>query len=188
MELDETDESDEEEQLAEAGEPDEAPSPSASKQPASRSSHRSTRKKTNSTSSTNSRTETQAAAPTPKSSNLDALMDEVIGGSSAKEESKSTAASSSSGSSLPDVPSRDDVKRALTGVSGAVRNCGEGASGTAVVSVTFSGKTGRASSADVASGPFKGTPVGACIEKAAKRARVPRFKQSTFNVKFPYRL
>ena len=43
-------------------------------------------------------------------------------------------------------------------------------------------------SAKVASGPFKGTPVGSCIESAVKRARVPRFKQSSFKVTFPYRL
>jgi hypothetical protein len=51
-----------------------------------------------------------------------------------------------------------------------------------------SGKTGRVSNAKVTSSPFKGTPVGACIESAVKRARVPRFKQSSFKVTFPYRL
>jgi hypothetical protein len=80
------------------------------------------------------------------------------------------------------------VKTALQGVSGAVKSCSKGSGGTATVNVTFSGKTGRATGARVASGPFKGTPVGSCIESAVKRARVPRFKQSTFKVTFPYRL
>jgi hypothetical protein len=190
VELDDSEESEEseEEALADAEEPTEAPSLTETKKPAARTSTRSSRRRTRSTSSApSSESQATAAAPKPKSNNLDALMDEVIGGSSATDQKKS-AASSSSGANLPEAPSRDDVKRALAGISGAVRNCKKDESGTALVSVTFSGKTGRASSADVASGPFKGTPVGACIEKAAMRARVPRFKQSTFNVKFPYRL
>lgn len=129
--------------------------------------------------------------PAPKRSgnNLDALMDEVVGGSSSPSKSRQERSSSSgSSSSLPESPSRDDVKTALQGVSGAVQSCGKGAGGTATVNVTFSGKTGRATGARVASGPFKGTPVGACIENAVKRARVPRFQQSSFKVTFPYRL
>jgi hypothetical protein len=80
------------------------------------------------------------------------------------------------------------VKTALQGVSGAVKACKQDAGGTATVDVTFSGKTGRASGAKVTSSPFKGTPVGSCIESAVKRARVPRFNQSAFKVTFPYRL
>ena len=115
-------------------------------------------------------------------------MDEVVGGKPSSQPRQASAGSSSSNSSLPDAPSRDDVKTALQGVSGAVKACRQDAGGTATVNVTFSGKTGRATGAKVASGPFKGTPVGSCIESAVKRARVPRFKQSSFKVTFPYRL
>lgn len=114
-------------------------------------------------------------------------MDEVVGGSSPSRP-KQTTRSSSSGSSLPGTPTRNDVKTALQGVSGAVKSCRKDSGGTAGVSVVFSGKTGRVSSAKVTSGPFKGTAVGSCIASAAKRARVPRFKQSSFKVTFPYRL
>jgi predicted Zn finger-like uncharacterized protein len=130
-------------------------------------------------------------APAPKKrsgNNLDALMDEVVGGSSPSKPKQTTKSSTSSGSSLPDAPSRTDVKTALQGVSGAVKACRKDSGGTATVNVTFSGKTGRASGAKIASGPFKGTAVGSCVESAVKRARVPRFKQSTFKVTFPYRL
>jgi predicted Zn finger-like uncharacterized protein len=131
----------------------------------------------------------EAAPPKRKGNNLDALMDEVVGGPSSSSKSKqTTSSSSSSSSSLPDAPSRNDVKTALQGVSGGVKACRKDAGGTATVNVTFSGKTGRATGAKVASGPFKGTPIGACIESAVKRARVPRFKQSSFKVTFPYRL
>lgn len=144
---------------------------------------------------TRSTASTAAPAPTPEpkkpsGSNLDALMDEVVGGpSSSKSKSTTTAAGSSpSDSSLPDAPHRDDVKTALVGVSGAVKACKTDTSGTAAVDVVFSGKTGKATSAKVTSAPFKGTPVGTCIEKAVQRARVPRFKQPSFKVTFPYRL
>ena len=132
------------------------------------------------------------AAPEPKKrsgNNLDALMDEVVGESSSTSKPKQTSRSTRpSDSSLPDAPSRNDVKTALQGVSGGVKACKTDSGGTATVDVTFSGKTGRVTSAKVASGPFKGTPVGACIASAVKRARVPRFKQSSFKVTFPYRL
>lgn len=140
------------------------------------------------------RAQAAAAAPAPKpepkkrSGNLDALMDEVVGGSSSAKPAASKPKSTGSSGSLPDAPSRNDVKTALQGVSGGVKACNQGQGGTAVVDVTFSGTTGRVSRAKVASGPLKGTPTGACVEKAVKRARVPRFKQSAFKVKFPYRL
>lgn len=159
--------------------------------PKKRTSSSSTRRSRTSKSSTRS-TATSSPAPAPKKrsgNNLDALMDEVVGGSSSPSKPKqASTSSSSSSSSLPDAPTRGDVKTALQGVSGAVKSCKKDSGGTAAVNVVFSGKTGRASSAKVASGPFKGTPVGSCIESAVKRARVPRFKQSSFKVTFPYRL
>jgi hypothetical protein len=115
-------------------------------------------------------------------------MDEVVGGAPSSAPKRTAKSSSSRGSSLPDAPSRDNVKTALQGVSGAVKACRKDSGGTAAVNVVFSGSTGRVSSAKVASGPFKGTPVGSCIGTAVKRARVPRFKQSSFKVTFPYRL
>jgi len=153
------------------------------------------KKRSSSSSQRRQRTPERASAakpePAPKkrsSNNLDALMDEVVGGSSPSKPKRTTKSSSSSGSSLPDAPTRHDVKTALQGVSGAVKSCKKDSGGTAAVNVVFSGKTGRASSAKVSSGPFKGTAVGSCIESAVKRARVPRFKQSAFKVTFPYRL
>jgi predicted Zn finger-like uncharacterized protein len=153
------------------------------------------KKRSSSSSQRRQRTPERASAakpePAPKkrsSNNLDALMDEVVGGSSPSKPKRATKSSSSSGSSLPDAPTRHDVKTALQGVSGAVKSCKKDSGGTAAVNVVFSGKTGRASSAKVSSGPFKGTAVGSCIESAVKRARVPRFKQSAFKVTFPYRL
>jgi hypothetical protein len=160
------------------------------REPASKKRTSSTSQRRKRTSSTRS-TAAAKPAPTPKKrsgNNLDALMDEVVGGSSSSRPKQTTKSSSSSGSNLPDAPTRNDVKTALQGVGGAVKSCKKDSGGTAAVNVVFSGKTGRVSSAKVTSGPFKGTPVGSCIASAVKRARVPRFKQSSFKVTFPYRL
>jgi predicted Zn finger-like uncharacterized protein len=89
--------------------------------------------------------------------------------------------------SLPETPSRDAVRAALTGVSGAVRACGQGQHGVAMVNVTFRGASGAATSATV-SGDFAGTPVGSCIAQAVRSARVPAFSQPTFRAQFPYRI
>ncbi len=162
------------------------PAPTVAKPaPKKRSPRKRTSSRTRSTPKTTSKPKTSS-----KSGSLEDLMDQVVGGSKSSSSSKSTSTSSSSRntSGLPNAPGRTDVKRALSGVSGAVRSCKKDKSGTATVSVTFAGTTGRVKSARVVSGPFKGTPVGSCIGKAVKRARVPKFKQSTFNVKFPYRL
>lgn len=181
-------------EAATIGEPP-APSPATERELAAAAPEPAPKKRTATTAPkrrrSTSTSDAPAPAPAPKKrggDNLDALMDEVVGGSSSPKPRESRRASSSSDSSLPDAPSRSDVKTALQGVSGAVKSCRKDSGGTATVNVTFSGKTGRATGAKVTSGPFKGTPVGSCIESAVKRARVSRFKQSSFKVTFPYRL
>ncbi|MFO0694815.1 MAG: GYF domain-containing protein [Polyangiales bacterium] len=89
-------------------------------------------------------------------------------------------------SSLPETPSRDSVRAALSGVSGEVRACGAGEHGVAPVAVTFR-SNGSVSSANVG-GQFAGTPVGSCIARAVRGAHVPPFRNPTFNVSFPYSL
>ncbi|TFH32021.1 MAG: DUF4339 domain-containing protein, partial [Myxococcales bacterium] len=87
---------------------------------------------------TSTRTEAAKPAPAPKTrsgNNLDALMDEVVGGAPSSAPKQTAKSSSPSDSSLPDAPSRDDVKTALQGVSGAVKGCRKDAGGTAAVNV-----------------------------------------------------
>ena len=88
---------------------------------------------------------------------------------------------------LPETPSRDAVATALRSVQGAVSNCGNGQSGTAMVVVTVSGSSGRVTNAQV-QGQFAGTPVGSCVARAVRGARFPRFSRSNFSVTFPYRI
>jgi len=89
-------------------------------------------------------------------------------------------------SSGPQTPSRSDIMSAMNGVQGAVRACGNGARGTAVVRVSFAGNTGRATNAQVNSA-LPG-PVKSCIAAAVRRARVPPFQQANFSVNYPFSL
>jgi hypothetical protein len=69
-------------------------------------------------------------------------------------------------------------------VNGAVGNCGNGESGVAKAQVTVRGSTGRVANVNV-SGPLSAS-VKSCVARAVRRARFPKFKQSTFSVTFPY--
>lgn len=87
---------------------------------------------------------------------------------------------------LPDQPSKDQLKAALVAVQPKVNACGGGDTGLATTSITISGPTGKVTSAKVVSGGFKGTPKGACIEKAVKSAKFPKFKKPTFSFSYPF--
>lgn len=129
------------------------------------------------------------------SSSIDDLLESALrpsarGGSGGGSGSGSApAASSGSGgaASGPETPSRSDVVTAMQGVQGAVTACGNGEHGTATVSITVSGSTGRVTAANV-SGQFAGTPVGSCIARAVRGATFPRFTRPTFTVNYPFRI
>jgi hypothetical protein len=68
-------------------------------------------------------------------------------------------------------------------VSPAARACGTGGGGSATVTVMFSGE-GSALVVTVAP-PFENTPVGECIIRAVRGARVPPFSQRAFSTTYP---
>jgi len=115
--------------------------------------------------------------------NLDDLMSDVLGGGMSNMASTPMAAAEN----LPASPSRDSVRSALQSVSAGVAACGAGQHGVAMTAITFRGSTGRVSGARV-SGQFAGTPVGSCVARAVRRASVPRFRNNTMSVNFPFRL
>ncbi len=89
---------------------------------------------------------------------------------------------------LPETPSRTQVLSALRGVQPAVTACGGGQKGVAMTTVTVEGTTGKVVNAKVASGPFASGPAAACIARAVKGAKFPKFKQNRFEINFPYAL
>ena len=88
--------------------------------------------------------------------------------------------------SLPDVPSREAVARALRLVQPAVQRCAEGESGVVPTKLRLDGATGRIVQADI-SGDLTGTSVAACVAQTLRaEAEMPRFARSTFSVDYPF--
>jgi hypothetical protein len=88
---------------------------------------------------------------------------------------------------VPTTPSRDQVVLAMQQIHGAVMVCGAALSqgpSTARVHVTFASAGGVADA--LVSAPWGGTLPGTCIERAVRRAHVPRFTRDTFTVDYPF--
>lgn len=100
--------------------------------------------------------------------------------------SGATSAADEPSSDLPESPSRDEVLAAMRGVESAVRACAtaEPVQGTAEVTLSVAGNTGRVTSANVTG--ITGN-VGSCIARAVRNARFPHFTRPSFTMKYPYR-
>ncbi|MDB4987827.1 MAG: glycine-rich protein [Myxococcaceae bacterium] len=115
---------------------------------------------------------------------LDDLLDTALGGKPAKAAKPVAAAPSEN---LPATPSREDVIGAMKGITADVAGCGKGESGVAMAKVGVAGATGKVSSVDV-SGQFAGSPVGSCVAKEVRKAKFPKFSQSTFSFSYPFKI
>lgn len=94
-----------------------------------------------------------------------------------------TGGGNTGGGDVPETPDRGTVRSALQSVAGAVRACGTGQGGTAMVTIVFA-NTGRVTTANVGGIP-PGPAVG-CIVGAVRRASLPPFSRPTFSVTYPY--
>jgi hypothetical protein len=82
--------------------------------------------------------------------------------------------------------SGDDIERAMTAVAGTARACAGGARGTASLRLTVA-PSGRIAQV-TASGPFAGTPVGACVERAVRSATFPPWDGAPQSFDYSYLL
>lgn len=118
-------------------------------------------------------------------------LDDLLGGSLAKPGKKkapakaSAASSGGGGGGVKANLDRNDVQSGMASVAGRVKNCGQGASGTVTLKIVI-GRTGRVMSAN-ATGPFAGTPVGACAARAVQTAKFPQ-TQNNLTVRYPFKL
>jgi hypothetical protein len=88
---------------------------------------------------------------------------------------------------LPAGPTRAEVAAALRSVSAPVARCGLLRGGRVTVDATVHGPTGRVTSVSVSGDDA--ADVGACVERAVRGARFPRFADESFTVRgFPYTL
>jgi hypothetical protein len=118
--------------------------------------------------------------------NMNALLDKALGGSPASDApaKKEPEPDEGSNANLPDQPSRAAVRRALAGLMPTLRQCADEQVGLATAAIMVK-NDGSVTSATVTGQPFGG-PQRACMEKAIKGARFPRFKQSTFRINYPF--
>jgi len=129
-----------------------------------------------------------AEEPRPaQKSGDDDLLDRALSGSySSMDRAKKDPGIPLGGTTLPESPSRAQVKTAMDAVAPQVQKCGPG-SGRVVLSVTVAGPTGRVLNAEP-SGDAVGTPQGLCAARAVKLAKFPPFQQARPNIKYPFDL
>ena len=87
----------------------------------------------------------------------------------------------------PKVPSKGQILDAMKSVEADVQQCNEGTDvrGVAIVALEIRGETGQVTTAQVRQ---VNDAVAACIERAVRSIRFPKFSDDTFSVTFPYRL
>jgi hypothetical protein len=86
---------------------------------------------------------------------------------------------------MPMAPSRDDVTRAMTVLLPAIRGCAGGESGLATLGIVVR-NDGHVENVAVTGAPFEGARSGRCMEGVVRKAKFPRFQQSSFRVQFPF--
>jgi hypothetical protein len=88
---------------------------------------------------------------------------------------------------LPEAPTRDEIKAAFEALRPELTTCAAGSQGTALLHVTITGPTGRATYS-IVEGAFAGTPEGSCMARAARVVSFPRFAQPTLKASYPFAL
>jgi len=126
-----------------------------------------------------------AAARGPDGRSMNDLLDQALTPAQRANEARARQALGPAGESLPLSPGRDDVTRAMTVLLPAIRGCASGQSGLATVAIVVR-NDGRVESAAVSGAPFEGERSGRCMEGVVRRAKFPRFQQSSFRVQFPF--
>ncbi|MCB9545043.1 MAG: zinc-ribbon domain-containing protein [Myxococcales bacterium] len=127
---------------------------------------------------------------------VDDLLGSLDGNRSAKAPARNdapVAANNGGGGSDPMLPeklSRQQILLVVKQNAGGIRSCKSqdpSASGTVMVSMVID-RSGSVSSANVPSGPFKGTPVGGCVEQKVKGFRFPQFRGEPMRINMPFGL
>jgi hypothetical protein len=98
--------------------------------------------------------------------------------------SADVAPSAEPAESLPELPSRDDIKRSFEALRPALEACSADAHGTTFANVTISGD-GHVSYSTI-EGAFVGSPQGSCMARALRSASFPRFATASLKVRFPF--
>jgi predicted Zn finger-like uncharacterized protein len=129
------------------------------------------------------------AAPEPakakdsgKSRSIDELLDVAV------EKKDKVAAAPAADSSLPELPSRDDVLGTMHAITPDVKACADGQNlteATTTVAITVTGTTGHVQSVRVTGNQGA---VGTCIAKVVRGATFPKFSKPSTTINYPFKL
>ena len=120
-----------------------------------------------------------------KRDSLDDLIDGALTGNKKRKARKKAAAPAAS-SNLPDTLTKSQIQGGMRKTKSRVQACYDRfkVPGLARVGMTI-GRAGRVTAAKV-KGVFAGTPTGACVKKATRSARFPKFKGSPITFTYPF--
>ncbi len=121
-----------------------------------------------------------AAPGMPDPRSVDQLLDDAL---TKREQAQQRALAPAE--TMPLAPTREDVTRAMTVLLPAIRGCAAGQSGLATLGIVVR-NDGRVESVTVSGAPFEGARSGRCMEGVVRKAKFPRFQQSSFRVQFPF--
>jgi hypothetical protein len=91
-------------------------------------------------------------------------------------------------STTPEVPSRAQVRKAMSAVGPTVKKCGGGIGGKIKMEMAISGETGRVISAQPIGSEHAGTSTGICATRAVSLAKFPKFQKRILVIKYPFEL
>jgi hypothetical protein len=122
---------------------------------------------------------------------LDSLIDNAMGdegGGKAKKAKKAKKDKPAPASNLPKQLNMNQIRRSMSKVKGLVQSCYDKhqVEGRANVKLTITPK-GKPTNVRV-KGKFFGTDTGACVARAVKRARFPKFSGAPMAISYPFLL
>ena len=131
--------------------------------------------------------EPATAAEPSRMDSMEDLLDRALGGMAAAPAAAAPSAMEAAAdpANLPDAPDRAAVSRALGGLMPRIRQCAGDQVGLATARIRVA-NDGSVSSVSIGGSPFGGTPQGTCMEGVVQTARFPRFRQSHFDVTYPF--
>lgn len=124
-------------------------------------------------------------APSTPARNMDSLLDEALSEPARQNELKLQRQAAEAQGALPLTPSREQVETAVALLRPAIRGCAMGQSGLATADIVVR-PDGSVAGVHVSGAPFAGAASGRCMEGVVRRAKFPRFRKPSFQIRYPF--
>ena len=113
-------------------------------------------------------------------------LDALLGGGSGKKSNRAAVSSGAPSRSSKGGPSRAEIRSVMGKVASRASVCSKFSTGTVQLKITISSNGNVMNARTV--GAFANTATGNCVEKAARKARFPRFKGRFHTFTYPVRV